>query len=119
VIVGIVVHVPIGVDSVGGQVSSIAGALVVLFRLECVIEMLATVECIMVVLVADLASGLATTTSMAIPVVALTAMTKTPMTRTTVVSRTTAIVSRLVDNCVGRGLDLVGRIVALVAHFHA
>jgi hypothetical protein len=110
VVIGAAVHVSIGVDGVGGRVHGIAGALAGLIGLVRVIEALATVKGIMSILVADLASGLATAMSMT--------TTATTTIEVTVGGRTTVSVSRLPTSSIGRGRNLIDRAITLDAHLH-
>jgi hypothetical protein len=108
VFIGAVVDVPVGVKS--GGVGDIVGALMVLFRLEHVVEALLTVERIVAILGTDLAGGIAAaTTIMTTPTMTFAAVTKTTVPRATTVLTTTMVF---------RGL-LRGSVVTLVANLGA
>jgi hypothetical protein len=109
VFIGAVVDVPVGVKSEGGGVGDIVGVLMVLFRLEHVVEALLTVERIVAILGTDLAGGIAPATIMTTPTMTFAAVTKTTVPRATTVLTTTMVF---------RGL-LRGSVVTLVANLGA
>jgi hypothetical protein len=105
VVIGDVVHVPVGVDGVG-RGRGIASMVTILLRLERMVEALAATKCIVSILAANLASGLAastTTIATALPTIAAALAT---MTKATMGGRCTTRVSRLATGSVGRGLDV-------------
>jgi hypothetical protein len=105
VVVGAVVHVPVGVDGVG-RGHGVASMVAILLKLKRMVEAMVAMKCIVSILFTDLASGLAAATATALAT----------MTKATTGGRCTARVSRLVTGNVGRGLDVADRVVALDAH---
>jgi hypothetical protein len=105
VVIGAVVHVPVGVDGVG-RGRGVASMVTILLRLERMVEALAATKCIVSILAVNLASGLAaatTTIATALPTIATALAT---MTKATMGGQCTTRVSKLATGIVGRGLDV-------------